>query len=65
MLLEETMLLQCFIQNENWLKFQGPSPEQTDRKVLGQGPMFDPRNIMPQILIKDSGNLKDKVMQIM
>ena len=31
-----------FHKNENWLKFQGPSLEQTDHKVLGQGLYFTP-----------------------
>ena len=53
-----TMLHECFIKNENWLKFQGPNLEQTDRKVFGSRTLFYRISIMLQIFIEDSGNLK-------
>ena len=46
------MLLKCFIKNEKWLKFQGPSLELTNRKVLGQGLYFDHNNHAPNLYRK-------------
>ena len=50
-MLLEWYLTECFIKNENWLKFQG-------LQSVGPRTLFYPIGIMRQILTEDSGNLK-------
>ena len=58
MLLEKTMLLECFIKSENWLKISGTEPGKDKPQSVGSRTLFYPISIMPPILIEDSGNLK-------